>query len=1087
MFQTILKRCHGMSLNCAIDSSTLSPDAVLSLLLQAVTAHPTLLSQSVLSLTSLIIRLHNAVASSSPTPPTIVQYIRSLPLAPAVAVRVLAALPELATAEMGSRKISIDPRYLQALYTELETRTDEVNAFVQELYGSFPNKEEMESLLVTLYTQWAYYIPVPASFVPLDFVYSQLPNSVSTLVALFDPYSNSAEGSKKPRDRGKQSTNATYSNSRVPSRLAAASLLLTIPPGSSSPFPLKTLIDIADPMSPGGTGYEVITTLTQSTLVDLAAGAQYTEQFNVLSELLLALCTINHGGVRCMILDAIDSVCSGADGAVAPTSTPLPPSVVLLATKCAIALGHVCSYPREYFTNPMNAYDFELEVERNAVRDLIRTVTPNPASTLNMLKLCLGEMKQSVTETGVHAFSALCKSVHSSIAKSSVADSCAAEISEVALGCFELMLPFVLGLANGSDPSLRLQFSRISLLAISSSVATLNLIHPLHPSRVAAIVNSSAQLACTTCVAVREYPNAVTDLNTFLNTGEARSGTFHSPGGEDHLGSLLINRLCSEPGPILQIMAAGMRHFIDLHSGLLEGERRAAEGRMMMTGKSRRLVLQGVARLCVVSSEHSEPVLHSLLSSTVAVINDITSSQPTQHTLATLCDAILDIAEFGDVLSSNILSEHNLASVLTSIHSISNVVNAGYNQYQMPEEVVHHWGRCRVAYHYLILSLFRGNGGVGVSTLNMTFGALVNVVNVETTAASAFVRQGEYSGVFTTGLGDTLIEPGCFIHAITRTPSAPAHLQSQIAFASEIATGVLELLSYHLTPELLLQRNSKLLKRNESLEVTRGSIDDDSDDERDADGNSEDDPRNPTCEAFVLLLKKLIDDGASGAAFEAIISRTVYVLVLDMTVGGAAAASGMSFDDSCTLCILDLFGACLHNLAILEQVGSLFSAFFMTAKQRGCEVRSSAAGSEALATPAGAGAAMIVAALLNASSGRLPPWALEYIPASLQSMGVALATNLQVYEHAVNFAIDCHVAVVAPGAENTPRFPLSGRFISKQKPVAKQNLRDCFSKCLAKSDWKEMKNGLKVACGGKKKQAGFKLKPSLRRFENSRV
>jgi hypothetical protein len=45
-----------------------------------------------------------------------------------------------------------------------------------------------------------------------------------------------------------------------------------------------------------------------------------------------------------------------------------------------------------------------------------------------------------------------------------------------------------------------------------------------------------------TCKRVKEYPQNVINVNAFMTVLECVSGEFHSPGGEDHVGALAINR-----------------------------------------------------------------------------------------------------------------------------------------------------------------------------------------------------------------------------------------------------------------------------------------------------------------------------------------------------------------------------------------------------------------------------------------------------------------------------------------------------------------------------------------------------------------
>ena len=127
-------------------------------------------------------------------------------------------------------------------------------------------------------------------------------------------------------------------------------------------------------------------------------------------------------------------------------------------------------------------------------------------------------------------------------------------------------------------------------------------------------------------------------------------------------------------------------------------------------------------------------------------------------------------------------------------------------------------------------------------------------------------------------------------------------------------------------------------------------------------------------------------------------------------------------------------------------------------------------------------AAPILTTYFSLARRRLPPWVLEFIPDALKGVAKGLGNDVGEIDRAVVWAIES--CVVGKGGTRTF---LSGKYIGKAKDAHKQNLRDCFMKCVATGVWKDTKNGLKLACGGKKKRAGFKLKPSLRKFENTRV
>ena len=64
---------------------------------------------------------------------------------------------------------------------------------------------------------------------------------------------------------------------------------------------------------------------------------------------------------------------------------------------------------------------------------------------------------------------------------------------------------------------------------------------------------------------------------------------------------------------------------------------------------------------------------------------------------------------------------------------------------------------------------------------------------------------------------------------------------------------------------------------------------------------------------------------------------------------------------------------------------------------------------------------------------------------------------------------------------------LSGKYTSKLKQKAWADFLAILRESAKTGCWKDMKNGFKFACGRKKKDSGYKLKPARRIYENSRL
>ena len=132
------------------------------------------------------------------------------------------------------------------------------------------------------------------------------------------------------------------------------------------------------------------------------------------------------------------------------------------------------------------------------------------------------------------------------------------------------------------------------------------------------------------------------------------------------------------------------------------------------------------------------------------------------------------------------------------------------------------------------------------------------------------------------------------------------------------------------------------------------------------------------------------------------------------------------------------------------------------------------------------GAEIIIAAFLHAASGRIPPWALEYIPPSFGGLHTGLGGKAGV---AANMLVNCTgVAGKIKWQDEAGGWrPVGGIFVYRVKEAASKEVIKCINNCCRTGNWKELKNGLKMACGRKKKGKSYKLKPATRSFENMRL
>ena len=772
-FQTLQKRAHGMAYDCCYDSERDAPEAnlghiIASLLSQcsspssSSSSSSAVLKAGALAVAGMSVRvfhaLHSAATVSNP-PPSLLSFVHASFLLHAAAAHsstfstallaTFTCLPELIAGCISSRKISISPSFLALLFAQLESESTQ-QSLLQIVSSLSPPPPPLST--IALFSSWAYYVPPTLPFLSpsLTFALPHLPAqpALEFLISIFDPFVNS-EDAHKPRERGKVSLAPTFKVDRTRSALETTTFLLCNP---HHPSLFSSLLSSSDPASPGGSAIELLASLTTLTLPHLPPSSP---SFRALSSLLLSLSSSltapEHSTSRSMLLESVDAI-SSSFSTNAASSTP---ELTDLLTQTTLHLSNHCSYPPSYFASPLTEYDFELEVERNAIRDLLRAVASSPNATLNFLDLCAKDLAENVRETTAHTFSALAKNIfahgvenvqhvqqHETAAGSSLSagSSSTPEVSAAvvdrALRCFEILLATVMGLIQSADinpnkhsaPS-NVQLYRITCLAVSSNVALFSrlLSDPshFHYQRTSSIVQRAAEFACITCTSIREYPHAVRDLNQFLNTGVATAACFHSPGGEDHLGCLCLNRLCLEGGGLLPLMGEGIGSLTAVHDFLLKGERERENVvgplSMMTTGKSRRLVLQGIGHVCV--QANNGEVLKRLVEGNTSVIGKVLRNevQITGAVMRAFCDSVLDFAEF-----EYVVIESNLAEVL----AIGGVITWGFEQASgHAEDVLPEWARVRVAFHCLVKSVIKEGKGhsLGVDNLRRVLEVLEGI------------------------------------------------------------------------------------------------------------------------------------------------------------------------------------------------------------------------------------------------------------------------------------------------------------------------------------------------------------------------
>ena len=820
----------------------------------------------------------------------------------------------------------------------------------------------------------------------------------------------------------------------------------------------------------------------------------------------------SHSSIRALVYAAIQSFAEVLSKA---TSTPQNKAffdhAVEFVTQSAMNLVTHCVYDPEYFADFCTEYDEELEIERNDIRDLMRTVTQNSSSFHFMLQQChlqiLASPPGSLNETAVHALSAFAKNLllltqsHQSLAGDDL-KRCFA-IADLALECQNLALERCISLVNLVDPATggvanlpaSFQSFRVTLLAGSVFVvwcnALLNVDEASLPfpttyrAEVHRLVRLSTEFACLSAVRVKEFPQDVVDVNVFVGVRESEvSGAFHSPGGEDHVGLIVLYRLCCEDGQCATIMTHALQSLLQVHQHLFSIEQKRAGG-MMATSKSRRLALKSIGKVCLIDEKFD--TLRSLVeertSVMVAVLGDQTSSGGGAEGMFRLCEAVLDLGEFDvTVINSN----------MDKISSLAAAIYWGYEGGSaLPYPVARQWARLRGAFLRLLNSSCErdakgslaaqkknnasvaNNQGIAPGTMEMALRICAKECEA---AASAVVAQSrpdrpDFSLFDNAMIGVSMVEAGCFLDLVLELANGDA-----LAHAFLQASGpVTQLLTFH-----------------HGGGGSGGAL-------GEAVFTADfEDPRLSIGEVYYKMGKKVCEqfshsfEGGDDRLLDAL-AAMVHVVLLEWLnladvqgekEGRLGAGGGMDFDDSVTLVIFDFLGlACTHQ-RILEKVGALFGRRYGPKLVLGSAAEAVATyGEREQAALVGSGA--VLSAMMSAASGRLAPWAIEFMPKAYESIFNANNSNLTAWSLALKIGIECKI-VVGSGRYAV----LSGKYVSFLKDKAMADYVTGVNGAAKENNaagWHKVKNLLKLACGGKKKKSGFKLKPSKRMFCCDRI
>ena len=861
--------------------------------------------------------------------------------------------------------------------------------------------------------------------------------------------------------------------------------------------------------------------------------------FQATSELLLQVASSSSPVVRALAYGPILAIHGGlVKAGSANCGDQVYQFAIDFIFRTTMILANECKYPPHYFDHMAEDNDEDIEIERNDVRDVVRSASgsddsePNPASLIILDKIlsacteaCSPGNVDSHTglppETAVHTLSSLAKPINriaSAVASPQVTEYGQANRHIVmnALGTLGNVSESICkAFANSAPLSVIFPVSRLQSLAAASFAPTIRSVAVALDSvgdDMKQVFLRSLHLLIQACLVGLSRIPELAARSTLDSTQYDIRGAMRGPGGEDHVGCIAIFRLAHESDNLARLMTVthatgdepSSKLVFDccaLHEQLKQDELARGPGTHHgrgVTPKTRRILLQAVCKLGFVSIEdanaRSDDIagaisskLKELFHAPLHVIVQTRANPPAERAevLYRVCEAVFDLSSFPTNMISSLFSadEHKSTPELRmAVEYIVELVVSGYQLASTPGDgpgdVCVQWGRLRASF----FTLLQACRNPGLPPLALEAATAIN--NAESSAITTQLNFGAASSsiIFHDDVdGDGALPAGAFLQIINETLEAIMKKKDQTTFGPQD--------SIRCTDDCVnaLKNSSEgvLHVLMHACPESTGHID----------------PRPSTGEAWFSSVTSVIKSYVrhvpppsilGNATLADLIGQTfatilqmLYTRSIEKEVGDKMC---MSVDGPQTLVTLDFLEAAL---SLGPEIMSLIY------KHVGPHVMMDPAIRTALESSPQptlyAGGALLCAALFRAASGCWPPWAVEGAPEIYSALFVSscgcdseLFCNLLEAAAGIKLADrpDAQCWSILPGKK------LAGKHFDRMSEKHKAEFMVQVRKICAQNDaagWRRMKVVLKALCGGKKKASGFNQRPSLTDWDCDRI
>jgi hypothetical protein len=769
-----------------------------------------------------------------------------------------------------------------------------------------------------------------------------------------------------------------------------------------------------------------------------------------------------------------------------------------------------CCYPEGYFVDLGRNNVEELEIERNDVRDVLRTVATIPTlksptkgleSSLPMLvclsvlqrllELCNSSIQAAaradtlVSEVVLHAFSALAKpidsaalfySAHHSLQNSMV--ECSMQILNIALEITSVAGRMIVKKFPVVPKYEVLPLSRLYNLSVASLSPVLSrLLHfAKFEDRVVSSIGIAIEAAAMSLLHLPELPSPSTLRGSRFDV----RGAMRSPGGEDHVGVLTLLRLASESKNLSLAFLRSKQDILlelcGLQEELKKMELKRGIGVFWGPGvlpKSRRILLGVICSLDIVAggyaqvSDRLRATFNHALSSIAAVSDQL--PHPSSEALFQICESVFDIAAFEPKIAYLVFDTFDATSAQSICFCIlQEATNFGFKvpSNGITDDMLHQWIRLRAAMFTLLKAL--GSPDLPSSAVSL----LQSLIRAECEAVLTQCGHGPASTsrlFHEDAISDENVPAGLFIQVLVETLSN--------AFLSHVPVGALR-------NTLTVLFGSRQYVLQTMISGCSSPIQKD----------SFYDPRPVMAESWLicmtLLCRAMSMSGRLGSetlgqdsvqavtdllvdTFIAVVSLLMYGS-LEKTKQLRAEDPGMTLDGPQGLVLMEFLESYFFTGREMLQIGAS-----RLVRQIPVEM-----GNTSYCEATGFG--IVGAVLFRGIQGGLPPWAVENVPSVYASLYAALGKSVDDFGVMLELSMSIRLQENEQFGSVKGGSLLSGRYFEKMNDSAKGSfLRQ--AKELAKEDsiasWKRLKVIIKQACGGKKKDTDFNQRPALTRWD----